>query len=146
MKKIFVVLGVCLVIAACGGNSNTSEAVNSDSAYASNQTATAQQSSAANDTAATKIGINDNSGTPESKGAQLMANNDCNTCHKPYDKVIGPAFVEIAKKYSSSDEETLAKKVIAGGSGNWGNIAMTPHPSLSMDDAKEMVKYILSVK
>jgi len=40
----------------------------------------------------------------------------------------------------------LANKVIKGGSGKWGDVPMTPHPQLSMDDAKEMVKYVLSLK
>ena len=40
----------------------------------------------------------------------------------------------------------LASKIIAGGSGSWGEIPMAPHPAISIDDAKEMVKYILSLK
>jgi cytochrome c len=40
----------------------------------------------------------------------------------------------------------LAAKIISGGKGNWGNISMTPHPELSMDDAKAMVQYILLLK
>jgi len=40
----------------------------------------------------------------------------------------------------------LANKVIKGGSGNWGSVPMSPHPDLSMVDAREMIKYILSLK
>ncbi|MDB5017733.1 MAG: cyt, partial [Mucilaginibacter sp.] len=39
-----------------------------------------------------------------------------------------------------------ANKVIKGGKGHWGDIAMTPHATLSVNDAKEMVKYVLSLK
>jgi cytochrome c len=42
--------------------------------------------------------------------------------------------------------ELLAGKIIAGGKGVWGEVPMTPHASLSKDDAKEMVRYILSLK
>jgi cytochrome c len=31
-----------------------------------------------------------------------MANSDCNTCHNAQSKIIGPALVDIAKKYKES--------------------------------------------
>lgn len=40
----------------------------------------------------------------------------------------------------------LAQKVIVGGSRNWGYAVMAPHPKLSLEDAKMMVTYILSLK
>ncbi|WP_454803322.1 c-type cytochrome [Mucilaginibacter phyllosphaerae] len=145
MKKIFVILGISLVLAACGG-SKPGESENADSASSSNNNAVAQQSNAANDTATNKIGTDNNSGTPANKGEALMASNDCNTCHNAQSKVIGPALVDIAKKYKESDIDMLAEKVIKGGSGNWGTVSMTAHPDLPLADAKEMVKYILTVK
>ena len=42
--------------------------------------------------------------------------------------------------------ELLAVKIIKGGGGVWGDIPMAPHPAISTDDAKEMVRYILSLK
>lgn len=143
MKKIFVILGISLALAACGGNKPT-EDNKSDSASASNQSAEAQQSNA--DTSATKIGTDNNSGTSGNKGETLMANSDCNTCHNAQSKIIGPALVDIAKKYKESDVDMLADKIIKGGSGNWGTVPMTAHADLPVADAKEMVKYILSVK
>jgi cytochrome c len=148
MKKVFIVLGLSLAIAACGGpKPGESEGGDADSVSANNQTAVAHSSEAAQDTTVNKIGTEPGAGAAASgKGATLIAGSDCTTCHKEHEKVIGPAFADIAKKYTTADEEKLAKKVIAGGAGNWGDIAMTPHPSVSLDDAKEMVKYILSVK
>jgi cytochrome c len=143
MKKIFVILGISLALAACGGNKPT-EDNKSDSASASNQSAEAQQPNA--DTSATKIGTDNNSGTSANKGETLMANSDCNTCHNAQSKIIGPALVDIAKKYKESDVDMLADKIIKGGSGNWGTVPMTAHADLPVADAKEMVKYILSVK
>ncbi|MEY3435840.1 MAG: hypothetical protein RL335_296, partial [Bacteroidota bacterium] len=61
-------------------------------------------------------------------------------------KVIGPSYVDVAKKYSERDVKMLAEKIIKGGKGNWGEIPMTPHPNVSQADAEEMVKYILSMK
>jgi cytochrome c len=82
------------------------------------------------------------------KAIQLIATSDCLTCHKVDEKVTGPAYRDVAKKYEATDAniEMLAGKVIKGGSGVWGQIPMTPHDSLSVDDAKTMVKYILALK
>jgi cytochrome c len=146
MKKAFIVLGISLVIAACGGpKPGESEGGDADSVTAANQTAANHSSEAAQDTTVNKIGTEPAAGAT-SKGATLIAGSDCTTCHKEQQKIVGPAFVDIAKKYTAADEEKLAKKVIAGGSGNWGDIAMSPHPAIKLEDAKEMVKYILSVK
>lgn len=82
------------------------------------------------------------------KGKELIAGQDCATCHKETEKVIGPSFKEIAAKYPATDANiaTLADKIIKGGSGNWGEIPMAPHAGVPKEDAVEMVKYILSVK
>lgn len=81
------------------------------------------------------------------KGKELIAAQDCKTCHQEETKLIGPAYKEIAAKYANTDEniKTLAGKVIKGGAGNWGEIPMAPHAAIPQGDAEEMVKYILSV-
>ncbi|CAL1521648.1 c-type cytochrome [Chitinophaga sp. MM2321] len=91
--------------------------------------------------------VSPNAGKPASKGETLMAQNDCKTCHKEEMKVVGPALKDIAGKYPNTPENVdhLADKVIKGGSGNWGEVAMLPHPNVSKEDAKEMVSYILSL-
>ena len=80
-------------------------------------------------------------------GKSLLATSDCLTCHKVQEKVIGPAYTDIAKKYPDSEAnvQLLSNKIISGGSGVWGQIPMTPHPSLQADDVKKMVMYILSL-
>jgi cytochrome c len=64
------------------------------------------------------------------------------------EKNIGPAYQDVANKYENNDENIalLASKIIKGGSGVWGAIPMTPHPQISEDDAKQMVKYVLLLK
>ena len=49
-------------------------------------------------------------------------------------------------QYTEADIDKLATKIIDGGKGVWGEIPMTPHAGLSPDNAKLMVKYILSTK
>ena len=41
--------------------------------------------------------------------------------------------------------EILSKKIIAGGSGIWGEVAMPAHPSLKEAEVNEMVAWILSL-
>ena len=81
------------------------------------------------------------------KGALLIEQSDCATCHNAELKTVGPSYLSIAKKYSESEPQiaSLATKVIKGGSGVWGAVAMSPHPDLQEEDAKEMVRYILSL-
>jgi cytochrome c len=59
--------------------------------------------------------------------------------------MTGPAYQEVAKRYAGKPgiEDSLANKIIHGGSGNWGQVMMTPHPNLPHDSAVVMAKYIL---
>jgi cytochrome c len=146
MKKAFFILCISAVITACGGSSSNSTG-GADSTSAANKTAKTTNSDA--DTNATKTGTEATGGSAGSTaGAGLLAASDCNTCHKVDTKVIGPAFQDVAAKYPATDAniEMLANKVISGGKGNWGDIPMSAHPALSVADAKEMVKYVLSLK
>jgi cytochrome c len=82
------------------------------------------------------------------KGEVLIAYSDCNSCHKNEERSKGPAFTDIAKRYPVQPAyiELLALRIIKGGSRSWGYSVMNPHPDLSVDDAKLMVYYILSLK
>ena len=82
----------------------------------------------------------------EAKG--LLAKSDCLACHKVDMKIVGPAYIDVAKKYPATEASytLLTNKIINGGSGVWGQVAMAPHPSLPAADAKKMVRYILSLK
>jgi cytochrome c len=74
---------------------------------------------------------------------------DCFACHAVDRKVVGPAYVDVAKKYAGQGDaivSTLIQKIHTGGSGNWGDIPMTPHPQMSDADLREIVKWILSLK
>ncbi len=147
MKKTFIIFGLSLIIAACGGKKSGNDSA-ADSTSAANKTAVTSESNAAQDTSASHNGTDKAGGTPSTAGAQLIAKLDCLGCHKEQEKLIGPAYADVAKKYTASPAviDTLAKKVINGGKGNWGDVPMAGHPSVSMDDARTMVKYILSLK
>jgi len=128
MKKLFLLPGLMLAIACNNSSDNSKKAA---------------------DTAATTK-TNDLSNNPDyQKGLELVSKNDCFTCHQIDDKLNGPPYRQVANKYASYPDTIvthLAHKVISGGSGVWGEVMMTPHPSLSEADAEALVKYILLLK
>ena len=83
------------------------------------------------------------------KGLALVANNNCLTCHAINQTTTGPSYADIAAKYAGADDAqvtSLARKIIEGGMGVWGQVPMIPHPTLTEDEARAMVKYILLLK
>lgn len=122
-------------MASCGNNDNKSA-----NDFSGTETKTAP---------ATPAPVNDISQNPDyQKGLALIASNDCFGCHKVSEPMTGPAYVDVAKRYAGKPgiEDSLASKIIHGGSGNWGQAMMTPHPNLQHDSAVAMVKYILLLK
>lgn len=127
MKKTLLFLsGLALFLAACG-SSKTEEGTTDDAA----STATEEPAPPAMEA-----------------GELLIVKSDCIGCHHKENKLIGPAYQAVAEKYPATDENIslLASKIINGGKGVWGTVPMTPHKKITEDDAKTMVKYILSLK
>ena len=85
---------------------------------------------------------------PVTEGKSLVEGADCLACHKVEEKMIGPSYKEVAKKYENTPEnvEMLAEKIIKGSSGIWGDVPMPAHNGLSKENAKFMAQYILSSK
>ncbi|PXY44323.1 c-type cytochrome [Flavobacterium hydrophilum] len=82
-----------------------------------------------------------------SDGEAIIKKQDCATCHKVDKKVVGPSYLDIAKKYPMNDKNIkyISEKIIKGGSGVWGPIPMSAHSALKKDDAKKIAIYILSL-
>jgi cytochrome c len=80
------------------------------------------------------------------EGEALVKKADCLSCHQPKTKVVGPAYVDVAKKYKGNAGAVamLVKKVKAGGSGTWGPVAMVAHPNIPDADLEKMVKWVLA--
>ena len=81
-------------------------------------------------------------------GENLINGSDCLSCHALESQVAGPSWRAIAERYASrpASVATLAAKVRKGGSGTWGDVAMTPHPDLTDVQARQMVGWVLSLK
>lgn len=133
MKKILFTSAIALTLIACGG------------AGTENKEAVKEQSKEEVKTEA----ATDPSANPDyENGLVLIAQSDCLTCHKVDEKLIGPTYREVANKYENTEANVklLAGKVIKGGTGVWGEVAMTPHPAISQADAEAMIKYVLLLK
>lgn len=77
----------------------------------------------------------------------IMAGSDCRTCHAEQSRIVGPSYLEVADRNrgEAGAAERLAQKIIAGGTGVWGNSPMPPHPSLTPVEATAVAEYVLSV-
>ena len=164
-----------LCLASCGGSdssktesaSETAEVISDTSALASDTTASAtdtvtlapqpEQATAAPEKPASKPAdkpVEKAKAKPAAasssiaEGKALIAKSDCFACHKTDTRLVGPAYAEVAEKYSDTEENfsKLADKIINGGAGVWGEIPMAPHPTISSSEAKKMAQYILSLK
>lgn len=125
MKKTMILLAAMAAIASCGSNETKPAA-----------------------STATETKTTDLSSNPDyQKGLALVLKSDCLGCHKVSETLVGPAYTEVAKRYAGKPGvvDTLAQKIIKGGSGNWGTVPMAPHSQISQDDAIAMAKYVLSL-
>lgn len=141
MKKLLLMIAVLgffsYSLSSCGGKQEKEAA--KDGEYGEYETAEGDQAAAEQPKA-----------TPEDmikQGQALADQSDCKTCHHQTNKIIGPAHMDVAKKYEFTQENVtyLADKIKNGGSGIWGEIPMTPHVDLSQADAEKMAMYVLSL-
>jgi cytochrome c len=128
MKRVILSFGIGLLLASCGGNADDKK--------------TESDKKEATTTDITKDPAYE-------KGLGLIAKSDCLTCHKIDEVLTGPSYRDVANKYAGMSDTIithLAGKILKGGNGVWGEIAMTPHPAMSQEDAEAMVKYIMLLK
>jgi len=80
-------------------------------------------------------------------GLDLIQGTDCSKCHSINKKSSGPKYIDIAARYKGQENavDLLAKIIIGGGGGVWGKTSMAAHPQYNLNEAREMVKYILSL-
>ena len=83
----------------------------------------------------------------EAPGLSAIRASDCFNCHHATQKLIGPAFTDIAQRYKDDPSafDQSVNRVIGGSSKAWGEIPMLPHPHLSRDQVASMVRWIYSL-
>lgn len=80
--------------------------------------------------------------------ADLAKAKNCMACHAVANKVVGPAFKDVAAKYAGQKdaEDKLTQKVIKGSSGTWGPVPMPANAQVNDAEARTLVKWILTQK
>jgi cytochrome c len=81
------------------------------------------------------------------QGKNLVDANNCLGCHKIDEKIVGPAFRSVAKKYQNDKAALsyLVNKIGNGGSGVWGEMNMPGFSGLSEADRTALATYVLSL-
>jgi cytochrome c len=79
--------------------------------------------------------------------AELARRKACLSCHGVENRIVGPAFRDVAKRYKGQDgiEGKLVEKLRHGGSGSWGALPMPPNPDLAAADAATLVRWVLGL-
>lgn len=79
---------------------------------------------------------------------ELAKNSGCLSCHALDEKIVGPAYVKVATKYKDMPDapDSLAQSVRNGSSGKWGRAPMPSHNSMSDQEIKTLVRWVLSLQ
>lgn len=90
------------------------------------------------------------SALPAEASEAIVKKARCIACHTVDAKRVGPAYKDVAAKYrgDAGAPARLFDKVRAGGSGNWGEIPMLPHPEdkISDEDLRAAIQWVLSLE
>jgi cytochrome c len=80
-------------------------------------------------------------------GLTLMRRSTCFSCHTTSAASAGPPYQEIARKYAgdAAARERLAQKVLRGGGGVWAPQPMPPNPQHTIEEARVMIDWVLSL-
>lgn len=82
-------------------------------------------------------------------GEEQMTRFGCYSCHRVAEKLIGPAFRDVAARYRSRPDmaDYLFKKIREGGEGVWGDIPMIPNTEEKIpdDELKTLIAWIRSL-
>ena len=73
---------------------------------------------------------------------KLAQQHACTACHGVNNKILGPSFADVHKKYGVSAAITLAAKIKAGGSGVWGNVPMPAQAHLPDADIQAIAEWL----
>ncbi len=82
-------------------------------------------------------------------GLALAQKNNCLACHKIDEKLVGPAWRDVAKKYKgvAGIEHKLVIIVSTGGVGHWGDMPMPAMaPAVKEEDIRALVQFVLSLE
>lgn len=79
---------------------------------------------------------------------KLAQQNACTACHGIDNKIVGPAYKDVAAKYAD-DSEALSKlknSIKNGGVGKWGQVPMPAQAQLTDEQITILAEWILGLK
>jgi cytochrome c len=80
--------------------------------------------------------------------SKLALEKHCDECHSVGTPRIGPSFIAVAARHRAEGPaaiEPLTRKIIHGGAGSWGVVPMVPNERVTLEEARELVRWILSL-
>ena len=78
----------------------------------------------------------------------LATAKNCMSCHTTERKLVGPSYKEVAAKYTGQKDavDKVAAKIIKGGSGVYGAVAMPANTQVNEAEAKKLAAWVLGLK
>lgn len=84
----------------------------------------------------------------EAAAIEIAKNNGCLSCHSAKEKIVGPAYSDVADKYRNDKDAVanLVQSIQYGSKGKWGRIPMPAHPNMSAADIKTLAQWVMTAK
>lgn len=133
MKKVTIVLSfAALFVIACSGDDNKTTAPVDATVTAPTEETTTESTTAE---VIVPADIND-----------LLSKNTCLTCHNANEKVVGPAYVEIAKRDYTAEQ--IVELIYKPKPSNWPDYQtpMIGLPNVPKEEALKIANWIISLK
>lgn len=85
---------------------------------------------------------------PDPAMLELADKSRCLVCHDLDEKITGPAWRDVARRYRGDPAafERLVVKVRDGGSGAWGTEAMSANRRVGEENIRTLVRWILTLE
>jgi cytochrome c len=79
---------------------------------------------------------------------EMYKTKNCFACHRVERNHLGPSFKSVATKYAEEKgaDAKLAKRVLEGGVGAWGNVPMPAQTQVTEAEALTLVRWVLEQK
>ncbi len=148
IKRLVVLTMAAFILSACGKSETKAPATSAAPAAPATPAAAAPAAAPGK----VELGVIDKDGMP-----LLAKKNNCSACHAIDHKVVGPAWMDVSKKYKGVStynfagkdyplETGLFMKVSKGGAGNWGTMPMPANsPAVPDEEIKAIIKFELGL-
>lgn len=82
---------------------------------------------------------------PAAASEALAKSKNCMACHTVAARLVGPAWLEVAARYSAADAGRLANSIRRGSKGAWGAVPMPSNSRVSEEDARKLAAWIVNL-